>query len=105
MGFKKNNYHSEALGITLPEANAVIKNIYIEGEHGNAEFVIQASRENALNLTPIDRVYVPFIVNRNENPYTTAYNAAKGVKIFHVRGKLVEEPMPFHGWEDDVQTL
>lgn len=106
MGFKKNNYHSEALGITLPEANAVIKNIYIEGDRGNAEFVIQASRENALNLTPLERVYVPFTVNRNENPYKTAYEAAKGTRqVKTPYGKTLEEPMPFNGWEDDVHPL
>lgn len=105
MGLKTKNYTIPALGLTLPEAYAIIKNIHIEGEHGNAELVVQASRENALNLEPINRVYIPFRVNRNENPYKTAYAAAKGVKIFHVRGKTLEEPMPFNGWEDDVQTL
>jgi hypothetical protein len=106
MGFQKNNYHSEALGLTLPEAYAAIKNIYIEGDRGNAEFVIQASRENALNLTPLERVYVPFTVNRNENPYKTAYEAAKGTRTVKTPyGKTIEEPMLFNGWRDDVQPL
>ena len=105
MGFKKKNHTVPEIGITLPEAYAAIKNIYIEGERGNAEFVVQANRDNVFSLEPIERVYVPFTVNRNENPYKTAYNAAKGTKTVSVRGKEYVEHMPFYGWEDDVQTV
>lgn len=101
MGLKTKNYTIEEIGITLPEAYAVIDNIHIEGDRGSAEFVIQANRDNAFALDPIKRVYVPFTVNRNENPYHTAYTAAKGIKTTTVRNKTVEEKMPFYGWDDD----
>ena len=108
MGLKTKNYTIEEIGITLPEAYAVIKNLWVEGDRGNAEFAIQANRDNAFALEPIKRIHIPFTVNRNESPYKTAYTVAKGtqrVRVNGMFGNTVEQPMPFHGWEDDFQTV
>ena len=105
MGLKTKNYTIEEIGLTLPEAYAVIRNLSIYGENGNAEFAIQASREKAINLSPLKTVYIEFKVNRNESPYVTAYNLAKSV-LTEKRGlHTVTREMPFYGWEDDVQTV
>lgn len=104
MGLKKNNYTIEKIGITVPEAYAVIRNISIYGEKGSAEFVIQTSRERALNedFLPLETIYVNFDVNRNENAYDTAYTVAKGVDVIHYEVNEVETPRFFHDWEDDI---
>lgn len=102
MGLKNKNYTIEEIGLTLPEAYAVIRNLNIYGENGTAEFVIQASREKAIALNPLKTVYLEFEVNRNESPYVTAYKLAKS-EITKKRGvHTVTEKMPFYGWEDAI---
>ena len=108
MGFKKANYEVKKLGIVLPEAYAIIRKMQIDGEHGYAEIVVQSTREATEKLTPIETVRVDFKVNRNENPFVTAYNAAKAqktVKMFNTETHQVEDKvvnMPFYDWTDDI---
>lgn len=101
MGLKKQNYTIEEIGVTLPEAYAYIRNLYVYGDKGNAEFVIQASRENAIKLNPLKTVNIEFDVNRNESPYVTAYNKAKSVKTIQMGDKTITHTMPFYEWQDD----
>lgn len=101
MGLKTKNYTITENGLTLPEAYAVIRNMNIYGENGNAEFAIQASRENAINLAPLKTVHLEFKVNRNESPYVTAYNLAKSEQTKQRGHHTITERMPFYGWEDD----
>lgn len=101
MGFKRTNYKIEEIGLTIPEAYAVIKNINIYGEKGTAEFAIQTSRENAIKLAPLKTVYIDFKANRNESPYVTAYNLAKSLQTEKRGAHTVTHEMPFYGWTDD----
>lgn len=108
MGLKTTNYDVKKLGITLPKAYAVVKNLRIDGESAVADFSIQATRENSFKLQPIETARVYFKVDRNENPYVTAYRVAKGSKEVQEfkpeTGKMetVVKHEPFHGWEDDI---
>ena len=123
MGLKTTNYEIKKLGITVPTAYAIIKNIEVHGEVGKALFYIQTNRDNTDKMKPLQRVYWDFNVDRNENPYITAYNSAKTyrVKIKNNPNKyMVDEngdrvinpespetieihiPGPFVGWEDDI---
>ena len=111
MALKKANYEVKGLGITLPEAYAVIRDMVIRGGYGEATFYVQNSpRENAFNLQPIETVKIAFAVNRLENPFTTAYNKAKERQVIKtvdpVTGeeKEVVTGMPFKDWEDDIVT-
>lgn len=106
MGLKKQNYTIKTNGITLPEAHAVVKNLQIFGERGRAEIYVQASRDNAINLAPLEVVTIMFDVNRNESPFVTAYNKAKSiVAIDNEYHEPVQHEMPFYGWEDDFHTV
>lgn len=108
MGLKTTNYEVKKLGITLPTAYAIIRNMEIHGKKGKAEFIIQSTRETTSNKQPLERFYVDFTVNRNENPFVTAYNVAKGVSIKKVfdddsgETSEVEKPNVLYGWEDDI---
>lgn len=109
MGLKTKNFEVKELGITLPEAYAVVDLIKIEGESGYALIKVQTSRENALNnsLKPFYEERIDFVVERNENPYETVYKKAKEPKIT-VRYNpttngfdSMEEESVFASWEDD----
>lgn len=109
MGLKKTNYEVKDLGLTLSTAYAIIHRLEVDGDKGVAEFYIQNSpREKAFELKPLERVIIPFDVNRNESPFITAYTKAKGtytVKAYNVETHQyedVEKPMPLNGWEDDI---
>lgn len=108
MGLKKANYEIKELGLTLPTAYAIINRIEIVGSVGVAELFIQNSpRKNAIELKPLRRELVHFEVERNENPYLTAYKAAKGIfKEYNPQtGEFVEvqrENAPFKDWIDDI---
>jgi hypothetical protein len=102
MGLKTKNYTIEEIGLTLPNAYAVIRNIYIDGERGVAEFAVQTSRENAFNKKPIKIVSVEFTVDRNENVYKSAYRAAKDLVTIQDGAQTATRPMPFFGWTDDT---
>ena len=107
MGLKTTNYNVTKKGITMPEAYAYIRKLTIEYNSGVAEFVIQSTRENAQKLTAMETVKVHFKVDREENPYVTAYNVAKGRKEITRTDKRTGESKtrfidgPFYGWEDD----
>lgn len=74
---------------------------------------MQASRDNALNLKPLERKFVDFEVDRNESPYITAYKTASGTYtedkfITDENGEMKvekeEKQNIFYGWENDIQT-
>lgn len=113
MGLKTTNYEVKDKGIILPEAYALIRDIEINGDLGIATIVVQQSRELAVNKAPFEEHTIQFKVNRNENPYETAYAKAKA-KI--VRNELIDKevdgenkkvfvvkeyPNKFTDWEDD----
>lgn len=110
MALKKSNYKVKDLGLTLNTAYAIIHRIEVDGDKGVAEFYIQNSpRENAFNLKPLERKIVHFNVNRDESPFTTAYNAAKTDKTVtrdlpNGETKEVEVKAAFSGWEDALQV-
>lgn len=127
MGLKTTNYEVKSKGITLPQAYAIIRDIEIHGTTGVATIVIQQSRELAVNKVPFEEYKVYFKVNRNENPYETAYAKAKAPIIRRelvdcekegitgmdeneqpiygtIYKELVDKEYPnlFTGWEDDI---
>ena len=107
MALKTKNYVIEELGIVLPEAYAIVKNIRISGEYGSATIVVQQSRELALRKAPIKIVEVGFAVNRNENPYVTAYHEAKkdkphDVELPNGEMRTIKIKGQFADWEDDI---
>ena len=106
MGLKKTNYEVKDYGATLPEAYAVITKLEIEGEHGRAEFSVQASpRANCFNLQSYERRIVDFkYTDRTKNPFDVAYLAAKEIRTGKEFGREFEYKMPFYGWEDDIVT-
>lgn len=116
MGLKTFNYEVKKLGITVPTAYAIIRNMEIHGSKGKAEFIIQSTRETTKTKEPLERFYLDFCVNRNENPYITAYNTAKGTVPKLVIEEIIDEttgkpkhkkvekqvPNILHGWIDDI---
>ena len=108
MGLKTTNYEVKELGITLPVAYAYIRKLHIDGSNGVAEFVVQSTRETAQALYPIKTIKVDFTVNRNENPYITAYQKAKGqreILQLNEEANKMEKVLVgevFYGWEDDI---
>lgn len=109
MGLYKQNYESKKLGIVLPKAYALIKELHINGEYGRAIFEIQTSRDNCFEKEPIERVELnTFKVNRDENPYVTAYKKMREGSIEEVinpetgEKETVESGMPFYKWQDDI---
>lgn len=108
MGLKKENYEIKELGLTLPAAYAIIHRLEIDGNNGIAEIYIQSSpRENAVTLKPLKREFIRFKVDRNENPFITAYKEAKKITIQTVVNKdgeeeKVEFKAPFADWTDDI---
>ena len=76
MGLYKKNYEVKDLGITLPEAFAIVRKIDRQGDKGMAELWIHSSRENAKTLQFLERKLVPFKCNDGDNPYEAAYTAA-----------------------------
>ena len=110
MGLKKTNYIVNKLGITLPEAYAYVKELSINGDSGTALIVVQTTRERCKTLAPIEAHYIPFKVDREENPYKTVYETSKArvtEKTFDYDTGTVREvtsSMPFADWEDDIVT-
>ena len=108
MGLKTTNYEVKKLGIVLPTAYAIIKDLFIKGEYARADFVVQATRTATADKEPLEIVKVEFALNRNESPFITAYKTAKGQ---HYESKYNEETdkvekvvvnnSVFYGWEDD----
>ena len=76
MGLYKKNYEVKDLGITLPQAFAIVRKIDRQGDKGMAELWVHSSRENAKTLQFLERKLVPFKCNDGDNPYEAAYTAA-----------------------------
>lgn len=76
MGLYKKNYEVKDLGITLPEAFAIVRKIDRQGDKGMAELWVHSSRENAKTLQFLERKLVPFKCNDGDNPYEAAYTTA-----------------------------
>lgn len=107
MGLTKTNYTVKTIELTLPRVYAVIKDLKINGNIGTAAFYIQTTRDNAFNKQPIEIKNFQFNVNRNENPYVTAYEAAKSQIEYEetdAQGNTVKRTFKniFYGWEDDI---
>lgn len=108
MGLQTTNYEVKKLGITLDTAYAVVHKLSVDGTHGEAEFHIQADREKAFSLEPIEKVNITFEVERDKNPLEQAYEASKATKTvkdwdFNTHTWRTKEiQMPFYGWEDDI---
>lgn len=124
MGLYKKNYEVKDLGITLPEAFAIVRKIDRKGNTGVAELWVHVSRENAKTLLPLERKTVPFTCADGDNPYEAAYNAAverkereyytteveevkeivDGEEVIRrkpIRKKHTEIDVYFDGWERD----
>lgn len=107
MGLVKYNYEVKGLGITLPMAYAMVKNLNVLGDTATAEFYIQASRDNAINLKPLEIKRLRFKVDRNTNPYETAYIESKKlveVERYNPQTNETEKMLVdgiFTGWGDD----
>lgn len=110
MGLKNTNYVSEKNGLRVANAYALIKNLRIEGEYGEAIFAIHYSREEAMNKPSLETVAIRFKVDRNESPYITAYKKAtekyvtKEIDPETGEEKEVVTGMPFKDWQDDLVT-
>ncbi len=112
MGLIKTNYELKETGIIVPRAYAAIQKLSINKNFGIATFVVSSTRDNALNKKPLEEVEVAFEVDRNENPYITAYNKAKSIRtelvtrynkdLDALESVSVDQPEPFFGWEDDI---
>ena len=113
MGLKTTNYEVKKLGIILPEAYAIVKDLTVRGKRGFAIIAVQSSRENADKVVEgkmqaIEEVRVDFIVNRDTNDRASAYEKAKSYKEvegFNPETGKIEKVVkyePFYGWTDDI---
>ena len=112
MGLKTSYYEIKKLGITLPEAYAVIYRIVADRGRCYTSFAVSTSRENALKKEPLEKVEINFeysIANDKVNLFALAYEKAKGTvkkQRWNDETKAVEEyeeAMPFNGWQDDIR--
>lgn len=110
MGLKTTNYEVKAKRHILPKAYAVIGKVGEINEHGSgyAEMHIQATRENALKLQPIDTKRVDFVWDRKRSIAECIYDAAKKEKTTRRRNRethkmeeIVIDTM-FKDWTDDI---
>ena len=109
---KTKNFTVEELNITLPNAVAAIKDITVSGNSGYAVFIIQTSRQSAMDcidgkLKPITTYRVDFKVDRNVCDRITAYNVAKAeLKKSHTIKNGVYQEIEvkgmLNGWADDI---
>lgn len=114
MGLKTTNYEVKKLGITLPEAYAIVKDLTVRGDRGYAIIAVQSSRENAEKvvtgeMSALEEHRIDFTVNRDENDRATAYAKAKSQREqyqFNDETQKFEMVMvnePFYGWEDCIE--
>lgn len=106
MGLYKKNYEVKDLGITLPEAFAIVRKIDRQGDKGMAELWVHSSRENAKTLQFLERKLVPFKCNDGDNPYEAAYTAAvtPEERTRYVPEKVIKKIM-VDGVEQEVETF
>lgn len=105
MGLKTTNYVSKSTGLVLPEAYAVLKTLVVESDSRvKATFSVQASRENAQNFQPIDKVVVNFVWDRKTNVSRMAYEEAKSQVYVETMegGSEVVKYGTLYGWQDDI---
>ena len=109
MGLKTTNYEVKKLGIVIPTAYAIIKDLHIKGEYARADFIIQSNRTSTADKEPLEVVKVEFGLNRNESPFITAYKTAKGQHYenkYNEKTNKVERVVVnnsvLYGWEDDI---
>lgn len=110
MGLKTTNYEIKEFGIIIPQAYAIIKNLYIKGGYARADFIVQADRTATSKKDPLQTVRVEFTLDRNESPFITAYKYAKGQHYENIQNeetekieKVLVNNSVFYGWEDDIQ--
>ena len=91
MGLKlTTGYEVKDMGITIPEAYAKISYVNInENGMANAVINIQQTRDDVINKTPLDRVYIKAQIDKELPIYSQLYIVAKEKEIFA-------------GWEDDI---
>jgi hypothetical protein len=107
---KTNNYVSKSTGITLPTAYAVLGDLVINRKTNNARavFLVQANRENAMTLKPLDEVKVEFVWDRKTDPAKMAYETAKAetreIEKYNEKGEPYTEVEygTLYGWQDDI---
>lgn len=114
MGLRTTNYEIKKLGITLPQAYAIIGEVQIaKSGSGFAKMYIQATRDNALNLQALEEKRIDFKWDRKQDIANCIYSAAKQKKtLIEQNGELDENGMPievevvvdeqFYGWYDDI---
>lgn len=106
MGLYKKNYEVKDLGITLPEAFAIVRKIDRKGNTGVAELWVHSSRENAKNLQAVEKKLVPFECADGDNPYEAAYTKAitPEERTRWIPEKIVKKVM-VDGKEKDVEMI
>ena len=110
MGAMIENYKVEKLGITLPNAYAILKDLTIKGDSVTAHFAIQSTRENARHLQPLEVKTEHFKWDRKTDIAKMAYEKAKGQTTQkdydYVECKEVETIVNgcLYGWKDDYVT-
>ena len=103
MGLKKDNYYSQSLGISLPTAYAVLKDLVLNGNNARAIFVIQSSRDATQTLKPIEKVEVYFEWDRKSDLAKIAYEKAKTQIIKDYLTDIeVEKCGVLFAWQDDI---
>lgn len=110
MGLKTTNYTVKSTGETYETAYALIKrfNYTEDGKYATAHFVVHRTREKCETLAPLETKERMFKVNREENPYQTAYNLAKQVTETEIENpethekETIKSPDIFGGWQDDI---
>lgn len=114
MGLRTTNYEIKKLGITLPQAYAIIGEVQIaKSGSGFAKMYIQATRDNALNLQALEEKRIDFKWDRKQDIASCIYVSAKKKKTrMEQSGELDENGMPievevvvdeqFYGWYDDI---
>lgn len=109
MGLKTTNYEVKKLGITLPEAYAIIGKVELSASgSGYAEMLIQSTRETVQSLQPIETKRVDFVWDRKSDIAETIYAAAKVEKTsrrINRETRQMEEVVVdkmFSDWVDDI---
>ena len=112
MGLKTTDYYVKKLGITLPEAYALISKLEIKGNKAYATFSIQSSRATALSHKPLDTVMISFdVFDKSANLYEMAYVEAKKSKMIstwnaEINNYVQKETIGvFAGWDDDIDPV
>jgi hypothetical protein len=107
MGLKTKNYEVKKLGITIPEAYAIIDKIENEKNSVSIIFGIYASRENADKFKPVETKNIHFVWDRKSDIAVTAYNLAKGQSVHEYEDENGEKKTHIvdgclYGWTDDI---